>query len=296
MNTKTRLILSWVVAMLLPAGAVLAGNPRASSFSRSSGARSSSQSRPGFQSRSSFQARSGFRNSGSSFQRSNYVWAGNPRISNFSRANTWNRSAISRSGTNWNRFNNGSNRFATNGNVTNRFRGTGFNRGGNWWGNHHHRHHHGDNDFIFFSGFGFPFFSTWDYGYYPSAYYPYYPYTPYYYDPYAYPSYGYSGYPTYDGGYSDGGRYSDGGGYNDPADANSGGYHNGRRYERGGTHDSSVVSRVQEQLAHDGYYKGAIDGVAGSRTYYAIRAYQRDHNLQADGEISDQLLDQMGLR
>ena len=52
---------------------------------------------------------------------------------------------------------------------------------------------------------------------------------------------------------------------------------------------------MQEQLARDGYYKGDIDGVAGSRTYYAIRAYQRDHNLHVDGEVSDELLQQMGL-
>jgi hypothetical protein len=103
---------------------------------------------------------------------------------------------------------------------------------------------------------------------------------------------GYSGYV--DPGY--GGQYYDNGQYSDPGYEQNGRYHDSRQYDRGGGHESSVVARVQEQLAHDGYYKGTIDGVAGSRTYYAIRAYQRDHNLPVDGEITDQLLGEMGLR
>jgi len=62
------------------------------------------------------------------------------------------------------------------------------------------------------------------------------------------------------------------------------------------TERGEIGRALQEQLAHDGYYKGSVDGVKGSRTYYAIRAYQRDHNLQVDGEITDQLLEAMGIR
>ena len=39
---------------------------------------------------------------------------------------------------------------------------------------------------------------------------------------------------------------------------------------------SSVV-RLQQQLARAGYYRGSIDGIMGSRTRYALRAYQHDH-------------------
>ena len=195
-----------------------------------------------------------------------------------------NRSGINTATTNLNRFDRNNNRLASRWNGTNRLRGDGFNRN---WNHGHNHHHHGCDDFFFFGGFGFPFFSTWDY-FYPSAYYPYYPYTPYYYDPYTAIPYGSGGTAVYDDG-----SYAGDQGYADPG-ANGGQYDN-----RGGYHggdDHSIVSRVQERLAQDGYYKGAIDGVKGSRTYYAIRSYQREHNLPADGEINDRLLEQMGIR
>jgi hypothetical protein len=233
-------------------------------------------------------------------------------MNNFSRANAWNRASFNsnRSATNFNRaainnrtrFNsnrsiantNGANfrrfngattnRFASSWNGSNRLRGSGFNRNGNWWRRHHHDC---DNSFIFFSGFGFPFFSAFDYGFYPSAYYPYYPYSPYYYDPYGPYTSSYPGYGA--------GPYSNGSGYVDPGDGDSGQYGDGRRYERG-TANHSIVAQVQERLARAGFYKGSIDGVKGSRTYYAIRAYEREHNLPVDGEISDQLLEELGIR
>ena len=37
------------------------------------------------------------------------------------------------------------------------------------------------------------------------------------------------------------------------------------------------VARLQRQLSRAGYYRGPIDGVMGSRTHYALRAYQHDH-------------------
>ena len=59
---------------------------------------------------------------------------------------------------------------------------------------------------------------------------------------------------------------------------------------------TGLISQVQRNLAREGYYKGAIDGEIGPRTYYAIRAYQRSHNLRVDGAINDQLRSRMGLR
>ena len=41
--------------------------------------------------------------------------------------------------------------------------------------------------------------------------------------------------------------------------------------------------------------RSVIDGSMGSRTFYAIRAWQRSHNLHADGQINQELLSSMGL-
>jgi hypothetical protein len=91
--------------------------------------------------------------------------------------------------------------------------------------------------------------------YYP---YPYYPYYPYGYYPYGY----YQGYGSYQSGYGV---------------------------------SESVVLQVQSRLASAGYYSGPIDGIIGSGTRRAIRAYQRGHDLPADGLIHRQLLTTMGL-
>jgi hypothetical protein len=60
--------------------------------------------------------------------------------------------------------------------------------------------------------------------------------------------------------------------------------------------NGSIMIQVQSRLARAGYYHGAIDGVMGPRTHYAIQAYERDHGLRVDGMISGQLLRNMGLR
>jgi len=130
------------------------------------------------------------------------------------------------------------------------FRQGGFNRwnGNRWSGDWRHRGHFRDRDrFIFFGGFGFPYYG-YPYGYYPYGYYGYdygYGYYPYgYSSPYGY-DYDYSREPAYGYDYRD--RY------------------------RGG---SSVVA-LQRQMARAGYYHGAIDGIMGPETRRAIRAYER---------------------
>ena len=132
------------------------------------------------------------------------------------------------------------------------FRQGGFNRwnGNRWSGDWRHRGHFRDRDrFIFFGGFGFPYYG-YPYGYYPYDYYGYdygYGYYPYgYSSPYGY-DYGYSREPAYGYDYRD--RY------------------------RGG---SSVVA-LQRQMARAGYYHGAIDGIMGPETRRAVRAYERSH-------------------
>jgi putative peptidoglycan binding protein len=94
--------------------------------------------------------------------------------------------------------------------------------------------------------------------YYPYPYYGYYPYGYYPYD-YGYQSYGEPGYQGSDG-------YTD-----------------------------SVIGEVQLRLARAGYYHGAIDGVSGSETRRAIRAYEQAHALPQDGRIGQRLLTTMGL-
>lgn len=129
----------------------------------------------------------------------------------------------------------------------------------------------------------------WDWGW------PYYDYYPYYYgygpsvnfsytddgynyDPYMY---NYGNAPSY---YSDPNAY-------DSAQPQP--EYRDRNYNVG---NASMVSRVQAQLKRDGYYKGDVDGALGSRTKYAIRAYQRDHGLEASGTMDEDLLRTMGLR
>jgi hypothetical protein len=120
---------------------------------------------------------------------------------------------------------------------------------------------------------------------------------------YSYASYGY-GYPYYSYGpsvsfgfgypyYSYGYPYGYYGSY--PNDY-SYGYYSYDRSGYGAYANGSIVIQVQSRLARAGYYRGAIDGVMGPRTRYAIQAYERDHGLRMDGVISGSLIRNMGLR
>jgi hypothetical protein len=133
----------------------------------------------------------------------------------------------------------------------------------NWNGNHwngahwnnwnwHHHHHDHFNDVTFIGGFGgFPFWGWgWGWGY-----------------PYGY-------YGSYPYGYYGNGYYGGGGYYGSGYYGNSGyGYNNGYSNGYG---SSSSVTELQRKLADGGYYHGPIDGIMGSRTQHALRAYQYD--------------------
>lgn len=56
-----------------------------------------------------------------------------------------------------------------------------------------------------------------------------------------------------------------------------------------------AVRQAQRHLARLGYYKGAVDGDAGSMTGAAIRRYQIARNLKVTGELNKQTLEDMGL-
>jgi hypothetical protein len=131
-----------------------------------------------------------------------------------------------------------------------------------WWNGHRCRFINGS-WVIFNLGFypwwpiGYPFDYYYGYGYYPYDYYGY----GYGYDP-GYYGYGDSGYYGQDDYYGQDG---------------SGAY---------GQNGDASVAAAQEQLARMGYYRGSIDGVFGPETEQAVRAFQRDRGLNANGYLT----------
>jgi hypothetical protein len=93
------------------------------------------------------------------------------------------------------------------------------------------------------------------------------------------------GYPYYGYGYPYYGSYPYGYGY----------YPRTTVYVTGNITDDATVAAVQRRLARAGYYHGAIDGVIGPGTRSAVRAFERNNGLPADGLIDRQLLRTMGL-
>jgi peptidoglycan hydrolase-like protein with peptidoglycan-binding domain len=55
--------------------------------------------------------------------------------------------------------------------------------------------------------------------------------------------------------------------------------------------DRGVITDLQRLLAERGLYKGAIDGISGSRTRAAISAYQKSEGLPVTGQPSTAVLD-----
>jgi Putative peptidoglycan binding domain len=139
--------------------------------------------------------------------------------------------------------------------------------GGNWGRNWNHHHHGGHSNFVFVGSFGFPFFGyPYGYGYYPYGYG---------YAPYGY-GYGYgSGYYGYGNGYYGNSYY--GNGYYGNSYYGNGVYRSSYYSGDRSNGSRSGVVRLQRQLSRAGYYRGPIDGIMGSRTHYALRAYQHDH-------------------
>jgi hypothetical protein len=142
---------------------------------------------------------------------------------------------------------------------------------GNWhhdWDRHRAHFDHG-HVFVFIDGF-------W-WGLYPWDYYPYYAYGSYPSDYYGDP-YGYDDYP-YDS--------------SDSYTQNPYSYYNG--YAPSAQSSNAVVSSVQSQLAKLGYYRGAVDGVAGDETQAAIAHYQEDNDLSVTGTVTAATLQSLGL-
>ena len=142
---------------------------------------------------------------------------------------------------------------------------------GNWhrdWDRHHAHFDHG-HVFVFTNGF-------W-WGLYPWDYYPYDAYGSYPSDYYDY-RYGSNDYPSDSYDYNTEDPYSYYSGYAAPAQSSN-----------------AVVSSVQSQLAKLGYYRGAVDGVAGDETQAAIARYQEENDLSVTGTVTAATLQSLGL-
>ena len=64
-------------------------------------------------------------------------------------------------------------------------------------------------------------------------------------------------------------------------------------YKKGSS--GAVVSQIQTKLKNWGYYTGDVDGIYGSATERAVRAFQRKNGLTADGKAGVRTLEALGL-
>ena len=64
-------------------------------------------------------------------------------------------------------------------------------------------------------------------------------------------------------------------------------------YRRGDS--GSMVKSIQQRLSQWGYYDGGIDGIYGSRTEAAVRAFQKKNGLTVDGIAGPSTLAAIGL-
>lgn len=64
-------------------------------------------------------------------------------------------------------------------------------------------------------------------------------------------------------------------------------------YKKGSS--GAVVTQIQTKLKSWGYYTGTVDGIYGSGTERAVRAFQQKNGLTVDGKAGDQKLAAMGL-
>ena len=64
-------------------------------------------------------------------------------------------------------------------------------------------------------------------------------------------------------------------------------------YKKGSS--GTVVSQIQTKLKNWGNYAGDVDGIYGSATERAVRAFQRKNGLTADGKAGAQTLEALGL-
>lgn len=64
-------------------------------------------------------------------------------------------------------------------------------------------------------------------------------------------------------------------------------------YQQGSRGD--VVRTIQTKLKNWGYYFGAVDGIFGNQTANAVRYFQRQNGLSADGIVGNATLQKLGI-
>ena len=57
----------------------------------------------------------------------------------------------------------------------------------------------------------------------------------------------------------------------------------------------SEVRKIQQRLKNWDYYKGTVDGIYGTKTKKAVIAFQKNHNITADGICGPKTLELIGL-
>lgn len=55
------------------------------------------------------------------------------------------------------------------------------------------------------------------------------------------------------------------------------------------------VKEIQKRLKEWGYYSGNIDGIYGSKTYNAVKKFQKKNNLNVDGIVGEKTLNALGI-
>ena len=60
--------------------------------------------------------------------------------------------------------------------------------------------------------------------------------------------------------------------------------------------DGDTVHQAQQVLKDKGFYTGSIDGIYGPLTRKAVRSYQHDQNLNADGRLGPETLSSLGVQ
>lgn len=57
----------------------------------------------------------------------------------------------------------------------------------------------------------------------------------------------------------------------------------------------SEVKKIQTKLKNWGYYNGTVDGVYGSKTVSAVKAFQKSNGLTVDGIAGSKTLEKLGI-
>jgi peptidoglycan hydrolase-like protein with peptidoglycan-binding domain len=57
---------------------------------------------------------------------------------------------------------------------------------------------------------------------------------------------------------------------------------------------ADTIRSTQQMLKDKGYYQGEVDGVLGPQTRRALRLYQKEHNLTANGRMTRETAERLG--